>query len=193
MTHFVHLDYSIEHPGVTRLGATAALAIASVRHAKRYLRSSRALATFLLSAVAAAAMVVAYEVMDSMAEGHLLVLWIGLWTAAFASLVVCASSANAIAINLKSSLDRWSRNLAAKRADERLWAMAKTDTRVMADLQCAMSRGRTLNDPRDVGLRFVAPLQTGAGAKLPCAANSAETQLTPARATTAPAYRRLYI
>ena len=43
--------------------------------------------------------------------------------------------------------------MAAKRADERLWAMAKTDARVMADLQVAMAK----NDPRDDGLVFIAP------------------------------------
>lgn len=193
MTSFIHLDYSTEHPGVTRLSSAAAFALVAAQRAKFYLFSARALAALLLSAVAAAAMVVAYQVMDTMAEGHLLVLWIGLWTAAFASLMVCASTANAVAINLKSALDRWSRNVATKRADERLWAMAKTDTRVMADLQCALSRGRVLEDPRDAGLSFVAPLHTGTGAKPLGAAKTPAPLLKPPQPNAAPAYHRLYI
>jgi hypothetical protein len=156
MTSFVHLEYSNQHPGVARVEA----AIASAQQIKRSFSGTRGLATLLLSAIAAAVMVVAYQVMDSMAEGHLLVLWIGLWAVAFATLAICASTARAVASKLKASLDGWSRNLAARRADARLWAMAKTDARVMADLQCAMSRG----DFGDEGLRFVRPAAAKAAA-----------------------------
>jgi hypothetical protein len=154
MTSFVHLEYSNQHPGVARVEA----AIASAQQIKRSFSGTRGLATLLLSAIAAAVMVVAYQVMDSMAEGHLLVLWMGLWAVAFATLAVFASTARAVAASAKSSLDGWSRSLAAKRADERLWSMAKTDARVMADLQCAISRGDMRDDPRDEGLRFVPPV-----------------------------------
>jgi len=149
MTNFVHLEYSTQHPGVARLE----LAIASAQAIRRSFSGTRSLATLLLSAIAAAVMVVAYQVMDSMAEGHLLVLWIGLWLVAFATLAACASTSRALAAGIKASLDGWSRNLATRRADERLWAMAQTDSRVMADLQCAMIRG----DSRYDGLLVVAP------------------------------------
>ncbi len=158
MTSFVHIEYSNQHPGVARVEA----AIASAQQIKRSFSGTRGLATLLLSAIAAAVMVVAYQVMDSMAEGHLLVLWIGLWAVAFATLAVCASTARTAAARIKASLDGWSRNLAAKRADERLWAMAKTDARVMADLQCAMTRSDAGFDSRDEGLRFVPPAATRA-------------------------------
>ena len=68
-----------------------------------------------------------------------------------------ASTARLAAVNAKNSLDTWSRNIAARRADERLWAMAKNDARLMADLQAVMSR----NDARDEGLRFVKPGSAG--------------------------------
>lgn len=153
MTSFVHLEYSTQHPGIARLES----AIASAQAIKRSLSGTASLATLLLSAMAAAVMVVAYQVMDSMAEGHLLVLWIGLWMVAFATLAVCASTSRALAAGIKASLDGWSRNLAAKRADERLWAMAKTDARVMADLQCAIQRGDVRYDARDDDLFVVSP------------------------------------
>jgi len=149
MTNSVHLEYSNQHPGVDRFGS----AIASAKQIKRHFFSTRSLAMLLLSAIAAAVMVVAYQVMDSMADGHLLVLWTGLWAVAFATLAVCANTARHVVLKAKTSLDQWSRNIAAKRADERLWAMAKTDARLMADLQAVISR----NAPEDEGLRFVAP------------------------------------
>ena len=107
----------------------------------------------LLSAIAAAVMVVAYQVMNSMADGHLLVVWIGMWAAAFTTLTVCASTARHAIVKAKSRLDQWSRNIAARRADERLWAMAKTDPRLMADLLSVKAR----NAASDEGLRFVPP------------------------------------
>ena len=156
MTSFVHLDYSNQHPGVVRLEAavdTALTAAKSAQQLKRRLFSTRTLATLLLSAIAAAVMVVAYQVMDSMADGHLLVMWIGLWAVAFATLAICAGTARQIVFEGKSSLDAWSRHIAAKRADARLWAIAKTDARVMTDLQAAMTR----NELEDEKLTFVAP------------------------------------
>lgn len=149
MTSFVRLEYSNQHPRVDRFDS----AIASAQQIKRHFFSTRSLAMLLLSAIAAAVMVVAYQVMDSMADGHLLVLWTGLWAVAFATLAVCASTARHVVLIAKTSLDQWSRNIAAKRADERLWVMAKTDPRLMADLQAVISR----NAPEDEGLRFVAP------------------------------------
>jgi hypothetical protein len=37
--------------------------------------------------------------------------------------------------------------VARRRADERLWAMAKTDTRLMQDLQTAMDRAEDTDTP----------------------------------------------
>ena len=136
MTSFVHLEYSTKHPGVARVES----AVEAAQHLRQGFSGTRGLAKLLLSAIAAAVMVVAYQVMDTMAEGHLLVLWIGLWAVAFITLAVFANTARELAIRMKAGLDGWSRSVAAARADERLWAMAKVDSRVMADLQLAISR-----------------------------------------------------
>ena len=136
MTSFVNIEYSKDHPGVARVESV----IESAQHIGRGFSGKRGLATLLLSAMAAAVMVVADEVMTTVAEGHLLVMWIALWAAAFVSLAVFAVPARKLVNNLKVGLDDWSRGLAEARADERLWAAAKTDTRVMADLQAAASR-----------------------------------------------------
>ena len=136
MTSFVNIEYSQDHPGVTRVES----AIESAQHIGRGFSGKRGLATLLLSAMAAAMMVVADEVMNTVAEGHLLVMWIALWAVAFVSLAAFAGTASELAIGLKVKLDHWSRALAEARADERLWAAAKNDARVMADLQAAASR-----------------------------------------------------
>jgi hypothetical protein len=142
MTSFVHIEYSKDHPGVTRVESV----IESAQHIGRGFSGKRGLATLLLSAMAAAAMVVAYEVMDTVAEGHLLVMWIALWAAAFVSLAMFAGTARSLATRIKVGLDDWSRALASARADERLWASAKADTRVMADLQAAATRNNIADE-----------------------------------------------
>lgn len=101
--------------------------------------STRGVALLLLSALAAAVMAVAYEVMDdATAQSHLLVLWVGLWALAFAALALSAN----MALRLKDMLNAWSARQARARADRRLWAMAQQDERLMADLQMAMARGQ---------------------------------------------------
>jgi hypothetical protein len=69
------------------------------------------------------------------------VMWIAMWAVAFAVLAVFAGTARQLAIRMKTGLDAWSRRMAVARADERLWAIAQTDSRVMSDLQTAMTRG----------------------------------------------------
>jgi hypothetical protein len=78
--------------------------------------------------------------MDTVAEGHLLVLWTGAWLAAFAALPLLAGSLRTLVADLKRRLDAWSFQVAQARAEQRLWAIAGQDPRVMADLQAAMSR-----------------------------------------------------
>lgn len=136
MTSFVNIKYSNQHPGVARVES----AIDAAKELRQGFSGTRGLATLLLSAMAAAVMVVAYQVMDSVTEGHLLVMWIALWAAAFAALALFAGTARRLATQLKTGLADWSQSLAQARADQRTWAAAKNDARVMADLQAAMSR-----------------------------------------------------
>ena len=137
MTSFVHIEYAKQHPGVTRVES----AIDAAQQLRKGFSVTASLASLLLSALAASVMVVAYQVMDSVAEGHLLVIWIALWVAAFSTLAFFAGTARQLAARLKSGLDGWSREVAQARADQRLWAIAQADPRVMADLQAAMTRG----------------------------------------------------
>lgn len=136
VTSFVNIKYSAQHHGA----AHGAPAVDAAQEMPRGFSATRGLAALLLSAVAAAVIIVAYQVMDSVAEGHLLVMWVGLWAVAFAALALFAGAARQIAVRTKNGLDAWSRNVAQARADQRLWALAKADPRVMTDLQMAMMR-----------------------------------------------------
>ncbi len=136
MTTFVNIKHSAQHHGADRIES----AVTAAQPVRRGFSASSSVVALVFSAVTAAGLVVSYHVMDSVEEGHLLVMWMALWYAAFAALALFAGVARQAAQHLKGSLDNWSRNLAQKRADERLWAMAKADPRLMADLQAAIQR-----------------------------------------------------
>ncbi|MBI5907769.1 MAG: hypothetical protein Q7S97_02670 [Polaromonas sp.] len=136
MTSFVNIKHSMQHPGVARLES----AIDAAKQLRRGFSGTRGLAALLLSAIAAAVMVVAYQVMDSVAEGHLLVMWIGLWAVAFAALALFAGTARNLAARVLAGLDTWASSIAQGRADMRMWEAARIDPRVMADLRVVISR-----------------------------------------------------
>jgi hypothetical protein len=105
--------------------------------AKRSFDSSRTLAGMLLAAVVAALLVVADQLIDTWADGHLLVVWVALWTVAFAALALLAPPLRLLADSAAGTLARWSRARAKRRSDEVMWRVAQQDYRVMQDLQMA--------------------------------------------------------
>lgn len=139
MTSIATLNHSDRHSGVARANPAPEASTEAAAPGRAGFFGTRGLATLLLSAMAAAVMVVAYQVMDSAAEGHLLVLWIGLWAVAFAVLALFAGTARNLAARLKGGLDAWSQSLAEARADQRMWAVARSDPRVMSDLLAAIA------------------------------------------------------
>ena len=140
MPSFVSNQYPDQHPGVSRIES----AIEGAMQLRKSWSPTRGLVALLLTAVAAAVLVVAYEVMDSVVEGHLLVLWIALWAAGFVSLAMVSGTVSRVGLGAKASLDGWAQRQARARADQRLWRIAQSDQRVMADLQMAMSRQQAL-------------------------------------------------
>ncbi len=140
MSTFIHTQYPTEHPGVQRVESAIQGALL-LRH--RW-SSISGLAALLLTAMAAAVLVVAYEVMDSVVEGNLLVMWMALWALAFAGLAFYSGTVRNVVTRSKAGLDSWARGQAKARADERLWLIAKTDNRVMADLHSAITRQQSL-------------------------------------------------
>lgn len=136
MTSFVNIQYPAEHPGVVRFEA----ALGTARQLRSGFDSSKGLATLLLAAVVAAMVVVADQLVESWADGQLLVVWVALWAVAFSAMALFAGTARQLAARVVAALDAWSRTVAQARADIRMWEAAKSDPRVMADLRVAMAR-----------------------------------------------------
>ena len=114
--------------------------VAAPKRTKRGFDSSRSLAGMLLAAVVAALLVVADQVIDTWADGHLLVVWVALWTVAFAALALLAPPLRLLADTAAAKLTYWSKARAKRHSDEAIWSMAQQDYRVMQDLQMAVLR-----------------------------------------------------
>ena len=136
MTHFVHLEYSQHHAGVERFENV----VAAADRARQGFDSTKGLAVMLLAAMVAALVVVADQLVDTWADGHLLAGWVVLWAVGFSAIALLAAPARRLANRLMGALDAWSQNLARQRADARLWDLARKDARVMSDLQAARTR-----------------------------------------------------
>lgn len=133
MAEFVHVDMPKSHPGVARFESTVVHAVSF----KRSLSASRSLAGMLLTAMVAALLVVADQLIDTWADGHLLAAWVLMWVMAFTALAFLAPAARRLAGFLVTRLDAWSARVAQRRADARLWAIAQKDARVMKDILAA--------------------------------------------------------
>jgi hypothetical protein len=134
--NFVHLEYSLTHPGVER----AEQAVANFKRMSNSFSPTRTLAAMLLAAIVAAFVVVADQMMTTWADGHLLAAWVALWAVAFAAVGLFAGVSKTLSIQAKQALDAWSASMARRRSDERLWSIAQTDARLMSELQSALSR-----------------------------------------------------
>lgn len=135
MTSFVHVDHPVEHPGVVR----AERVIGNIQQAARSFDATRAGASLLLAAIVAALMVVANQVIDTWTEGHLLAAWIVMWAVAFAAIALFAAPAKRAAKALRAGMQRWAAARKQAAEDQKLWNLAMTDARVMADISRAMS------------------------------------------------------
>lgn len=136
MTNFVHVEYPRRHPGVERFENV----VAAAGQMRKGFDSTKGLAAMLLAAMVAALVVVADQLVDTWADGHLLAGWVVLWVVGFAAVALLADTARSVAARSMKVLDGWSRRVARQRADERLWELARKDERVMADLQAARTR-----------------------------------------------------
>ncbi len=97
-------------------------------------------AGMLLSAVLAAILVVANQLIETWADGHLLVIWVTLWTVVFATLAWLAPVLRRSLSAAVASVSLWVQARAARRADAALWCHAQADARVMGDVQSAIDR-----------------------------------------------------
>ena len=135
MTSFVHVEQPTQHPGVVR----AERAVESIQHAVQNFDSARGGATLLLAAIVSALLVVANQVIDTWSDGHLMAAWIVMWTVTFAGLALFATPAKLAARSLRTAVRNWNEARRQAAEDDKMWQVALTDARVMADI------GRTMN------------------------------------------------
>jgi hypothetical protein len=105
------------------------------------------LATVLLAAGVSALLVLTDRLLDSWAESHLVAAWLALWAVAVLAMVLLRGLTRVLAQHLMTNMDAWSAQLARRRADQRLWAMAQKDPRLMRDLEVAMDRAPEERSP----------------------------------------------
>jgi hypothetical protein len=141
MTSFVHVEQPTQHPGVAR----AERAIDTLKEVAHGFDGARGAASLLLAAIVAALLVVANQVIDTWSEGHLLAAWIVMWTVAFAALALFAAPARRAAVGLRSAFKSWAASREQAASDARIWEVALTDARVMADISRAMDRSAGTN------------------------------------------------
>jgi len=101
---------------------------------------TKGLAAMLLAAMVSSLVVVADQLMDTWADGHLMVAWVSLWLVGFVALGLFSGAARNVAQTLMSVLNAWSRRVAQQRADDHMWVIAKSDPRVMADLMAIQEK-----------------------------------------------------
>lgn len=129
------------------LNPTSLAPKAGAYRARRHFDGARGLAAMLLAAAVAALVVVADRLISTWADGHLFLAWVFLWVVIFAGSALFAGTARRLAQSTMRSLDGWSQTLAQARAEARLWDLAQSDPRLMAELTQARLRG--LEDHND--------------------------------------------
>lgn len=136
MSSFVQPSYPARHLGVDRIES----AVGAVKTMRRGFDGTRGLSAMLLAAMVAALVVVADQLIDTWADGHLLAAWVALWLVGFSALAVFAGAARKLAVTSTELLSAWLEQARRVNADRQLWAIAQSDSRVMAHLSAAMAR-----------------------------------------------------
>ena len=126
---------------VTPARGSATATSASGRAASRVsFDGARGLSALLLGAMVSALLVVADQLIETWADGHLLAAWVFLWLVSFAALALFGGAARRLSSHAVATCRGYAAQRAESRADEHLWAVASLDARVMRDLQVALSR-----------------------------------------------------
>ena len=139
MTSFVSPDYPKRHLGVARID----VAMAQVRQLGTRFAGAKGRVSVLLAGAVAACVVAADQLISTWTDGHLLVAWIALWALVFVAVMLFAEATRGVSARLIARLDGWLLARAQRASDERIWAVAQSDPRFMAELQAARLRTET--------------------------------------------------
>ncbi|WP_408593336.1 hypothetical protein [Limnohabitans sp.] len=125
MTAFVHLDYTLAHPGVVR----AERVYGATKNLFKRLQGEAGMATLLLTVAGLSLLASIYEIIETSPEGQLLAAWVVFWIAG-----------TALIIGTRKTLGRMVQAWKLADQDARMWEVAQADPRVMADIACARGR-----------------------------------------------------
>ncbi len=138
MYRFAHTDFSPTHGGVQRLTDSFGL----VRRFAATLPRAKGLPGVLVAGGVAAAIVVADQIVSAWADGHLLLAWVAMWVVVFTLLALFSDAIGAWPTALRQRIAASMQASAQRAEDERTWAVAQSDPRVMAELQNALTRAQ---------------------------------------------------
>lgn len=138
MHRFVHTDFSTTHAGAERLTN----GFDTLRRLAANLPGTKGLPGVLVVGGVSAAIVVADQIVSAWTDGHLLLGWVAMWVIVFALLAVFSDAIRAWPTALRRRLVASRRAAAQRVEDERTWAVAQSDPRLMAELQCALTRAQ---------------------------------------------------
>lgn len=117
--------------------------IQSARLAGQRLRRTRGVAVLLLAGAVSALLVAADQLVSIWAEGELMLAWLALWAVVFAAYVLFADVVRQWPQQLAEAMDRRLLHMRERAADARVWAVAQSDPRIMAELDAAALRAET--------------------------------------------------
>lgn len=129
---------STTHPSVSSELAGASTALSLFQRTL----SSKGLAGMLLAASVSALIVVADSVVDSYAQGHLLLGWVCTWAVGFAAMGLLAGTARRSALQLARYVGNSKARRAQRRSDAYLLALARHDPRIMTEVREAVQRAQ---------------------------------------------------
>lgn len=113
---------------------------ASLAAGKKTLPASHALPAMLSAAVLASLLVVADQLIESWAEGHLLLAWVMLWSTLFTGLAVLARPLRIASEATALGLQNWLAARAQMRHEQAVWEFALQDPRMVQELRAARAR-----------------------------------------------------
>lgn len=136
MTSFVSPDFPRNHSGLTRMSD----GLSTVQSLATRIRGAKGLAGVLVAGGVAAAIVVADQIVTAWADGHLLLAWIAMWVVVFSLLALFSDTIRYWPTRLRAAVHARLQAYSESAEQQRTWAAAQSDPRLMADLQVAKTR-----------------------------------------------------
>ncbi len=132
-TSFVHTNMATEHTGVLRVERAA-------ENLKSTFSGKGVGSSLVLAAIVAAVLMVATRLIESVAGGNNWIAgWAMLWAVAFVAIALLSAPARNLTNTLRSARSTWNEEHRRAVEDDKTWQVALHDSRVMADLNRAMS------------------------------------------------------